>query len=280
MNYSIITTTTNPIKLHQIVPNIKKQTIQPKCWHIYNDSNSEINIDFGKIKTKIYDKNPNNYWYYKRLAINLNKIITPLMKTKEWKQIDCVLKLDDDTLLPKNYIADLKPFIKNSNFGCVSGKILSKKGNKYIKEKRVNHYAIGTGMLIKKEIFEYLKGYPEIAGSDTLLNLTSRILGYQNQQLNHINLKQTRLTCGNSGLDRTMASAIKQYYLKYPLWIILFNFKRNYKTNFIKKWRDYVKIIKTIKEKERLQDKKIISYNKKRLYFIILRDIRRKLYGY
>jgi len=188
------------------------------------------------------------------------------------------MKLDDDTRLNKNYVKQLLPFLENSNFGCVSGKVISKTKKGYIGENRVNHYAVGTGMLLKRQIIDYHDGYPKIAGSDTLLNLTSRILDYQNQQLNHIYLKQERLTCENAKIDRTMASAIKQHYLKYPKWIIILNFVRNYKTSFVKKYLEYYKIIKKVPEEIRLQDKKIIGYNKRRLYYMVIRDIRRKVF--
>jgi len=272
MKYITITTTTDLNNLKEVGKALDKQTIKPIKWYIFNDSKEEnIKLDI-KIDYKIMNLKKNKCWYYKRLAINLNRLLKQIPK-HEWEQCEAILKLDDDTIIPKNYVEKLKPFIENSNFGCVSGKIISKTKNGYVEEKRINHYAIGTGMLIRRKVFDYLKEYPMIAGSDTVINLASCYLGYQNQQLNHITIKQTRTTCSNSGMERWLATAIKQHYLRYPEIIIALNIRRQNKKNFIENYFTYKKKCKRIKNNERLNNKELIKYNRIRIIGVIINDL-------
>jgi hypothetical protein len=259
--------------LPKLLTSLEQQTIKPIAWYIFDDrpKRTFYGLYSSKFKIIILKPKQNKEWYYLRLSKNLNYLVNQITET-----YDCLFKLDDDTIIPDDYIETLEPFITHSNFGCVSGKILSLDKGKFIEEKRVNDYSIGTGMLIKRKVIKYLNGYPVIAGSDTLINLTSKYLGYQNQQLNHIELKQLRLTCENAKMDRAMATAIKQYYLRYPFWIIYLNFLRHYKTNFRLKWKEYKTFVSKIKEEERLNDKKLINYNKQRLFMVIFKDLKKK----
>jgi hypothetical protein len=275
MKYIVISTFKSFNNFKKQIKLFNKQKYKPINWYIFNDSNSslEIKTDFP---ITIINGKKNNFWYYKRLAKNLNYLVKKIDKN-EWEKAQCILKLDDDTIITKDYIEKLKPFIEDSNFGCVSGRIISKDKLKYITETRVNHYAIGTGMLIRKEILDYLKGYPVIAGSDTVINLTSCYLKYQNQQLNNIVIKQTRKTCSESGTSRSIATAVKQYYLRYPTIILLLNLRRSNKKEFWKNYKAYKKLIKNVKESERLNKKELIVYNKIRLLMVIARNLKKKV---
>ena len=275
MKYIVITTTTNLNNLELVGKFLAKQTVKPLKWYIFNDSPLKERIVIKGLNYKIFNLKRNKEWYYKRLACNLNLLMQQIPK-KQWKEIDCVLKLDDDTIIPKDYVESLIPFIEKSNFGCVSGKIISKQNGEYIEEKRINHYAIGTGMLIRKKVFSYLGGYPRIAGSDTVINLASCYLGFQNQQLNHLTIKQTRTTCSNSGMERWLATAIKQYYLRYPNWIIWLNIRRVNKKQFLKNIKIYFRAIKKVKQEDHLNIKELIKYNRVRLLMVILRDLKKK----
>lgn len=276
MNYIVFSTFKSFKNFKRIRKQIEKQKPLPIVWYIYNDSGKRIEIEKGKFPIKIINGKKNDFWYYKRLAGNLNYLFKKIKK-KHWNKINCLMKIDDDTIIPDKYIELLMPFIENSNFGCVSGKIYSKSKKRYVYEKRINHYAIGTGMLIRKEIFDYLKEYPLIAGSDTVINLASCYLGYQNQQLNHIELKQLRLTGQECGMSRSLATAIKQYYLRYPKIIILLNLRRNNKAKFWENYKAYKLRVKKVSETERLNNTELINFNKKRIFLVILRDLIRRL---
>jgi len=275
MKYIVITTTTDLKNIELVGKYLAKQTVRPLKWYIFNDSKEKRKVKVGGINYKVFNLPKNKFWYYKRLALNLNTLIKQIPE-KEWKEIDCVLKLDDDTVLPRKYIETLVPFIKNSNFGCVSGKIVSKCNGKYIEEKRINHYAIGTGMLIRKKVLDWLGGYPVIAGSDTVINLASCYLGFQNQQLNHITIKQTRTTCSNSGEERWLATAIKQHYLRYPEIVIALNIRRQNKKEFFKNYGEYKSRIKQVSENERLSIPELVNYNRLRIIGVILNDLLKK----
>jgi hypothetical protein len=276
MNYVVISTFKTFKNLQKQINIFEKQKHKPLSWHIFNDSDEEEIKYKTSFPIKIINGKRNNYWYYKRLAVNLNKVLKSFSK-KDWAKIDCVLKLDDDTIITNNYVEKLTPFVIDSNFGCVSGKILSKIKGKYVNEVRINHYALGTGMLIRKEIFDYLKGYPRIAGSDTVINIASRYLKYQNQQLNNIVIKQTRPTCSESGTTRAIATAVKQYYLRYPFIIIILNLRRSNKKLFFSNYKQFKLLTKDVKNEERLANKGLVNFNRVRLIITIFRDLKKKV---
>jgi len=276
MNYIVITTTCSTESLLKIVSSLEEQSVKPLAWFIFNDTNKDLKLSVKGINVFVPNLEKNNYWYYKRLAGNLNKLVNFIPKDI-WVKTDYVLKLDDDTILPKNYVKTLVPFLEYSNFGCVSGKILSSFKGKFVSEKRINNYALGTGMLFRKEILDYLGGYPVIAGSDTLINLVSRKMGFQNQQINFLEFKQIRLTCENSKMSRALCIAIKQYYLRYPLILIILNLRRCCKKDFFVNWYYFSNFVKlNVKEDERLNDKSLVWFNKKRLFLMCIRFYKKR----
>ena len=74
-------------------------------------------------------------------------------------------------------------------------------------------------------------------------------------------------------MERWLATAIKQHYLRYPEIIIALNIRRQNKKEFIKNYLEYRKYCKRIKEKERLNNKELIKYNSIRIIGVIIKTL-------
>lgn len=278
--YAIISTIKDEKYISSVIQNVNNQTILPLVWLVYIDEKNkykrkQIQKEFkiSKVKVKFIDFKKCNKEYFVRLANNLHYTFEKLQNLKEYSKIKYILKLDGDILLNKNYCKDLIKIAMQYNYGCISGVLFSYNPDlkKIIKEKRGSQYAMGGGMLINKHILDYLGQYPIVAGSDGALNMTARYLGYKIGSIK-TNALQVRLTSSRITMDKQLANAIKQYYLRYPDWFILgvLIYKKKFKQIF----QLYSFIIK-IKEKERFNYLEIVNNN----YRYILKKVLYKLGG-
>lgn len=279
MKYIVVSTIMSTDNIKKQTEILNRQKPKPIKWYIYNDTmeeNKEVKKKTKRARFKIRiikDKRlkKKKMFYYKKAAHNLNKLFEIIIKEKV--KTEYYLKLDDDTMIPNNYIESLEQAIRFENYGCVSGKIISR-GQE---EHRNNDYAIGTGMLIRKEIIDWLKGYPKQAGSDTVLNITARYLKMETRQLNSIELKQTRLTAETSGYTRAEGTAIKQYCLRYPATFIILHLYRNSKGRRLKSFRIVWNETRKVKESDKLNKKELIRLNKRRLNIQLVKEVWKKL---
>jgi len=222
----------------------------------------------------VVSSKPNNFWYYKRLAVNFNYLFKQIPK-KLFDEADYFLKIDDDTIIEKDYVKNLIPFLRDGSYGAVSGKILSFNGKEYIHEKRKSDYAIGNAMFFRKELIEYLGGYPMFPSSDTVLNITANYLGFGTRQMDNIIFYQKRLTYVNSGLNQPTCMAVKRYYLRFPapmvFGLLFFTSGKNVFANFGK----YFELVGKVKDCERLDRPELVRANNRRLILIVLKLFRK-----
>lgn len=273
--YLVVSTFLSFDDFEEILQTIEAQTIQPTCWYLYNDSKKPFVPRQSRFPIHMIDAVPNNMWYYKRHGFNVDYLYK-VMDQKDFDEVDYILNIDDDTLLPKDYVERLIPFLRDGAYGAVSGKLLSWNGVEWVYENRVSDFAIGAAQFYRKEVIEYWKkGYPVQPAGDTVLNLTANVLGFKTMQIDNVVFWQKRLTYVNSGLGKVVCMAVKRYYLRFPYLVVVGLLIWNSKWKAVPNLLEFWKLTKEVKEEDRLNDFDIVKANNRRLLLIVLKKFRK-----
>jgi hypothetical protein len=258
----------------KMLKSLESQHPLPLAWFVYNDSGKPFKPKRAKFPIVIVPGVDNRAWYFKRLGVNLNYLFSKI-PSRFLEEADYVFKFDDDTLFPNDYVERLIPFLRDGCFGCVSGRVESWNGFAWVREKRNSDYACGNGMLFRKEIIGYWRGFPTYPSSDTLVNYTANLLGFRTMQVNEIVFYQDRMEGSNSGLSLEVATAIKHYYLRFPTFMIWYSLLKRSAHRPIGNVKDYLRLKKEIKEEDRLNKPELLKVNNRRIIRAVLRKGRK-----
>mgnify|MGYP006921351707 CR=1 FL=1 len=281
-DYTIISTIKDEPDIVKVIISVAHLMVPPQAWYIFYDGIDvyflkkllDYKRDYEYLNIKVFthtDFQSQADFYYTRIANNLNFVYSQI--TEEDKNVNFIMKLDGDTILFYDYVDRLYSLMQKENLGCVSGRIQCTTTTGTVIENRDRNYSIGTGMLIKPHVLEYLGGYPNFPASDTIINIAANYLGYTTKQVDELMITQTRLTCGNSRYNRTLTTAIKQYYLRYPLPLVLLLVFRRDRKNLVY----LIKILFKIKNEQRFNNKELIRFNNRNVIRLAVNKFIKKI---
>ena len=280
-NYVVISTIKNEWDnfFAQIIM-LEKQDIKPIAWYIIVDDDQldkyQYLVDTIHHSFPIYlseIKNKTNINYYKRLAHNLDNLIKNI-NLEHFNQAQYLMKLDGDILIPYDYTYILLNELNNEkDIYVISGGI---KTIGVKDPKRYNDFPLGAAMLFHKDIVNYWKGYPKYPASDTVLSLTALLLKKRVKMCDKTIMTQVRNTSSRVGYNPTLSTAIKHYYLRYPLGLTILYILKEKPTSLFK---FIIWYLKNKKNAERLNDPNIIRINLERLSKHKLAKLYFKVFG-
>jgi hypothetical protein len=246
---------------------LENQEIKPLAWYIIVDDFFLHRYTMIRSITKhsfpiiFFEADNLKTNYYLRLAKNLDKLVNKI-QLHHLAKCDWVMKLDGDITIPNDYVTILfNELEKDTELYSISGGL----NTRGIKDpKRYNDFPLGAAMLFHKELINYWQGYPTFPASDTVLNLTAIHMGKKVKMIDKTMMTQNRKTSSRVKMNPTISTAIKHYYLRYPLGLTILYILKEKPLGIFKYFNWYLKNKKHI-EKDRLSDQNIIKINISRL---------------
>lgn len=162
-----------------LVDNVMAQSLVPECWILIDDGSTDNSSLVFMSKVQEYGL---RYSIYRTEPKDKP---TPNLKGVAWKNIlelntdywiekhpyDFLLKIDADTLLPRDYISRAAQIMMDdSTIGCFAAQIIGE---------TIRKMPCGTGKLVRWNIIQSTRGKYWDLDPDTLWNIKAHLNGYK-----------------------------------------------------------------------------------------------------
>lgn len=259
MNYVIIMPAYNEQDfIYSTLQSIVKQSVQPTELIIVDDNSTDNTISIARDFAQSYP------WIKvihkaSQSSVHLpgSKVIQAFnfgLKLLELDNIDIIVKLDADLILPSDYFEQIiLEFNNNPKAGIVGGFAYIKNKDKWIKENLTDsEHVRGAFKAYRKQCFIDINALQAAMGWDTVDELLARYYHWQVVTLKHLKVKHLKPTGANYDKTARYKQGSSFYALRYGLAItaiaaIKLASKKNKPLLFI----DYIKgYYKAKKEKQ------------------------------
>lgn len=245
-NYLLITPCKNEGKnLPSLIDSVKSQTIKPLIWFILDDGSTD---DTEKIlkecqKTCDWIKALNFEEHSRDLGLHLAEIMNKGFKyavaycTQKKLEYGYVGNLDGDLTIPTTFFENIiEEFEKNPRLGVASGGTEHIIDNRIVRVRLAANEPSGGHMLIRRECFESIGGFPISYASDSVLKAKARLRNWETKRFENNVATEVRDVGSAEGFWKgSVQSGKSNYYLNFnPLFVIMKS------ANFFKKPPHYI----------------------------------------
>ena len=270
-SYTIITPAYNEAQLLPIViQSIVEQTELPYEWIIVDDCSTdntwEVIIEAAKRYSFIRpvlltgDKT-------RRLGANVVYVFDEGYSQLSKKDVDFIVKMDADSVLPERYFAELlSHFDADSNLGMASGKTFIFEEDAWIMERCPDMHVMGACKMYRHSCFKDIGGFIPILGWDKLDCAKARMEGWKTRSYANLPIYHLRQMGAAMGMVNTYITYGKSgYYLReHPLFIAGRSFYRAIERPYCSSLFMIVGYITALmKHEKRLEDLELAKFFRK-----------------
>lgn len=245
-NYLLITPCKNEGKnLPSLIKSVKSQTVKPLVWLILDDGSTDDTEKILKecqktcdwIKTIRFEEHSRNLGPHlaEIMRKGFNSVTTYCNKRK--LQYSYVGNLDGDLTIPPTFFENIiEEFEKNPRLGVASGGTEHIIGNRIVRVRLAANEPSGGHMLIRRECFENIGGFPISYASDSVLKAKARLRNWETKRFENNVATEVRDVGSAEGFWKgSVQSGKSNYYLNFnPFFVIMKS------ANFFKKPPHYI----------------------------------------
>ena len=225
--YAIITPAYNEAELLPLViRSIAEQSHPPDEWIIVDDSStdntwsviSQAAADHPFIRPVRLSGDKS-----RRLGPNVVYVFDEGYRLLSDKQIDFVVKMDADVVLPKHYFgSQLEQFSADSQLGLSSGKTFILENDAWVMERCPDMHVMGACKMYRHSCLRDIGGFIPILGWDKLDCAKARMKGWKTRSFGDLPIYHLRQMGLAMGMVKTYITYGKSsYYIReHPLFVL------------------------------------------------------------
>lgn len=245
-NYLLITPCKNEGKnLPSLIDSVRSQTVKPLVWFILDDGSTDDTAIILKryqskyewIKTLRFEEHSRDLGPH--LAEVMNKGFNSAIAYCNQRKLgyDYLGNLDGDLTIPPTFFENIiKEFEKNPKLGVASGGTEHVINNHIVRAKVALNEPSGGHMLIRRECFESIGGFPISYANDSVLKAKARLRDWKTKRFENNVATEVRDVGSAEGFWKgSVQSGKSNYYLNFnPLFVLAKSI------NFFKKFPYYI----------------------------------------
>ena len=288
VKYIIVTPAKNEAKyIEQTIHSIKKQILQPEKWIIVNDGSSDETQEIVERHMADYDR-----------IVLVNKKKTSAKRRRGQGVVEAfyegynlcanvdhnyLVKLDSDLLLDADYFKKIfERFERDPKLGIASGVSYIERGGSWVPESdQTKGFTFGESKVYRRQCFQDIGGLVPHMGWDGIDHIKAVMLGWKASSFVDVIFYHLRHEGSGTGLIKSSyEEGLCCHFMGYhPLFFIArcLNAMRGFPRGFPFAVRGFAMFagyaVSIIKRKERLSDKQLITFlRKKQIQRLLLRS--------